>query len=147
MTTNAEKSKVSTLFPFAIPFLDTGVARVLAGSLEQWLRLQADMLKTSEPILSGWLARQRQTSEAAIKALERLSQCHDYTEATAIQRGFFDEQMQRWGSDAKAMTDQILAISQSTVAAARQAAEMTADTAKMPASVGEQKQDVAKAAE
>lgn len=147
MTTNAEKSQASTLFPFTVPLSESGAARMIALPLQQWLRFQAEMLKTGQPIVNNWLERQRQSSEAALKAIDLLSQCRDYAEATSIQSEFLTNQMQRWGSDVQVMAEQIVAISQSGMNAARQAADLPADLAKTPSSAGEQKQRAAKAAE
>lgn len=110
-----------------LPFFDGSMARMMSWPVEAWLRAQAGILKASAPVATGWLERRRDAATAALETLERLANCHDLKEATAIQRGWFEDSMKRLDSDLDAFTGQALAVSREAMSATRYAAQSSAD--------------------
>jgi Phasin protein len=110
-----------------LPLFDGSVARMMSWPVEAWLRAQAEILKASEPVATGWLERRRAAATATLDTIERLAHCNDLKEAAAIQRGWFEESMKRLDSDFNAFADQALAVSHETISATRYAAQTSAD--------------------
>jgi predicted nucleic acid-binding Zn-ribbon protein len=124
-------NQIANAFPAPFTQADPKTIRLLARPLEQLLQMQSEMLKATEPALTSWMRRQREGLDAAMKALERLTECKDMNEAATIQREWADQQMKRWSTEVQAVTEQAMALSQSGLTAARQAAEITTELASL----------------
>jgi hypothetical protein len=75
------------------------IAQMMARPFEIWLRWQADMLKAAEPVTTGWLERRRESTEAALEAIEKLAGCRDFSEVASIQSNWLDGAMKRLNSN------------------------------------------------
>jgi hypothetical protein len=71
--------------------------------MEFWLQWQADLLKAAQPAAADWMARRREGTEAALKALERLCACHDARDASKIQSEWIEDEAKRIESDMRSL--------------------------------------------
>jgi len=98
---SAEGAKRETaLLPF-----DGSAFRLTVWPTELWLQWQADIMKTAASVTTDWLVRRREGAESALRALERLSACHDINEASKVQREWIADEAERLGSDIRALSD------------------------------------------
>jgi len=67
--------------------------------IEYWLQLQADMLRDA----ADWIARRREGTEAALRALEGLCACRDARDASKIQSGWIEDEAKRLESDMRSL--------------------------------------------
>jgi hypothetical protein len=102
---------------------DGSLLQMFARPLQVCLRLQADLLRATEPFSAEWLERRREGVDAALEALEKLTRCTDLAEAASVQRAWFDGTIKRLNSDIEAMTAHVTALSGEAVAAARSATQ------------------------
>jgi hypothetical protein len=102
---------------------DGSIAQLVTRPLEICLRLQADLLKSAQPLTMDWLERRREGTDAALEALYKLTRCTDLAEAASVQREWFDGAVKRLNSDVAALTEQLIARSEEAVAATRNAAQ------------------------
>ena len=97
--------------------------------LELLLRVQAELLKAAEPSLNGWLNRRREGATAALRALEKLTECRDLGGALSIQSEWVDGAVKRLDLDVQGITEHILAISQCALGTTQQATQTTSELA------------------
>ena len=71
-------------FPFFKGFNGQAM-RLATWPIDFWLQWQADMLKAAAPATADWIARRCEGTEAALRALERLTACQDVEDASKIQ--------------------------------------------------------------
>jgi len=116
---SAEGAKRETaLLPF-----DRSAFRLAVWPMEFWLQWQADMMKTAASVTTDWLSRRREGAESALRALERLSACHDVNEASKVQREWIADEAERLGSDMRALSDSKRYSLQESAKASRHTAE------------------------
>jgi hypothetical protein len=107
--------------------LDGSITQVMTRPFEIWLRWHQDLLKAAEPVTIGWLERRRESTDAALAALEKLVRCTDLGEAASIQREWIDGAVKRLNSDITSLTEQTVALSQEAVAVTRYAIQPLAE--------------------
>ncbi|HUK11253.1 MAG TPA: hypothetical protein VLX09_25530 [Stellaceae bacterium] len=71
--------------------------------LEFWLQWQADLLRAAQPAAADWMARRREGTEAALKALERLCACHDARDVSKIHNEWMEDEAKRLESDMRSV--------------------------------------------
>ena len=72
--------------------------------MEMWLNWQADMLKAAAPATADWLARRREGTEVAMRALERLCACHNAQDVSKIQSEWIEDETNRLQSDMRSFS-------------------------------------------
>jgi hypothetical protein len=111
---------------------DGSITQMMARPFEIWLRWHHDLLKAAEPVTMGWWERRRESTGAALEALEKLVRCTDLGEAASIQRDWVDGTIKRLNSDIAALTEQTMALSQEAVAVTRYAIQPPAEAQPSP---------------
>lgn len=118
--------------------LDGSVDRRTAWPMEFWLRCQADLLRTVEPVTLSLLQRQREAADAGLQAIARLAVCGDVREAATIQHEWFAGAVRRFGADVQALAEQAAVLSQEAATVIQQAALATTDSVATPSQKGPQ---------
>lgn len=95
--------------------------RMATWPIELWLRWQADMLNALAPATTEWIARRRQGTESALRALEQLGNCTDASEYAKIQSDWAQEQAKRLEADFRFLTDAAQICQQASATAGRHA--------------------------
>lgn len=97
-----------------------------AWPLEQWLALQAELFRTAEPGLLGWIARRCEGNSAILQSLSALAQCRELGDIAAIQTDWWNGSLKRLERDLQAASDHIVALTQCVAGAAQRAAAQAA---------------------
>ena len=106
-----------------------GVTQIWTRPLEACLRWQAEMLKATEPMATGWFERQLEATHMTLDTVERLSRCSDLGEAATIQREWIDGAVKRLTAELATFTEQATSLSREAVSATRTAMHSVAETA------------------
>jgi hypothetical protein len=107
--TNSNGSNVATITESS--------ARMMAQPIERWLHLQSDLIKATEAVMTGWLRRRREGTEAALAATDRLVACGGLSEALSIQGEWVAGALSRIIADLQALSDQSFTVSREAMSA------------------------------
>lgn len=79
--------------------------RMVGWPIEAWLRWQAEVLDAVAPVASEWLARRREGTASALRAIERLRNCADVADCAKIQSDWAQEASKRLVADFRSLTN------------------------------------------
>ncbi len=96
---------------------------------ERLLEFQAELFRTGEPGVIGWIERSGENAGAALNTLAKLACCRDLGEAAAIHADWVETSLKRLDREVQALLAHSQVVTQCATRAGRQAAEATGDFA------------------
>ena len=129
MAIKVSKAKHRVATPPSRSLADAQDLLALTWPLDHLFQFHAELLRSVEPSISGWLNRRREGMTATLLACEKLVGCRDLNEVLSIQSELVDGAMKRLDLDVQALTEQALRLSYCAVGATQQAAQTATEMA------------------
>src|SRR5215469_425211 len=108
-----------------------GMTQMWTRPVQACLRWQAEMLKATEPVATGWFQRQLDATYFALEKIEKLAHCSDLNEAVEIQREWFEAAGKRLTIELEKLTEQATSLSREAVSATKDAMQPVSEVALM----------------
>jgi hypothetical protein len=91
-------------------------------SAEVWLGAQADLLASTEAMMTDWLRRRREGIEASRRTVQEMSKCSDPADMLRVQQDWLSGVLKRVTEDLGMLNDSVASLSRSTTTSLEEAA-------------------------